>query len=200
MGAIRLIAAPIRRIANSRLFQFAVVVAVIVLLDRYSFDYPVLRPVTDGLHSLVTATVALCSNFFRVGILTDPVLQSGLTIAYVYVVCLLLFFLLRHAIRKLIDLIGWSNFLWLRSTIARERGIAAYEAWVPLERIRPDDCPQNKWEEQYAWPADNRPPYPPWPQRLLTGVFSYVAVFGGAAVLLQLFTPFPVLTWIGQLI
>jgi len=37
---------------------------------------------------------------------------------------------------------GLTNFLWLRNTIARERGIAAYRAWLPLERIRPADCPQ----------------------------------------------------------
>lgn len=200
MGAIRLIAAPIRRIAGSHLFQFAVVVTIILLLDHYSFDYAVLRPIAEGLKNLVNATIQLCSDYFRVGILTDPVLQVALMIAYVYVVCLLLFFLLRHLVRKTIDFIGWSNFLWLRSAIARERGIAAYEAWLPLERIRPADCPQDKWEEQFAWPADNKPPYPPWPQRFLGGVVSYAAVFGGAAVLLQLFTPFPVLTWIGQLI
>jgi hypothetical protein len=200
MGPIRLIAAPIRRIASSRLFQFAFVVAVILLLDHYSYDYAPLREAAEGLKNLVTATVQLLSDYFRVGILTDPVLQVALMIAYVYVVCLALFFLLRHLVRKTIDLIGWSNFLWLRNSIARERGIAAYDAWLPLERIRPADCPQDKWEEQYAWPADNRPPYPPWPWRLASAVCSYVAVFGGAAVLLQLFTPFPVLTWIGRLV
>lgn len=110
MGAIRLIAAPIRRVASSHLFQFAVVVAIILLLDHYSYDYAVLRPVADSLKNLVTATVQLCSDYFRVGILTDPVLQVALMIAYVYVVCLLIFFALRHAIRKTIDLVGWSNF------------------------------------------------------------------------------------------
>jgi len=200
MGPIRLLAAPIRRIANSRLFQLAFVVAVILLLDHYSYDYAVLRPVADGLKNAVTATVQLCSDYFRVGILTDPVLQVGLMIAYVYVICLLIFFLLRIAIRAAVDLVGWSNFLWLRSTIARERGIAAYRAWVPLERIRPADCPQDVWERQFAWPADNKPPYPPLPQRMLRGAISYATVFGGAAVLLQLFTPFPVLTWLHQLI
>jgi hypothetical protein len=197
MGPVRLLAAPLRRIANSRLFQFAFVVAVILALDHYSYDYAVLRPIADGLKNAVTATVQLCSDYFRVGILTDPVLQVALMIAYVYVICLLIFYLLRIAIRALIDLIGWSNFLWLRSTIARERGIAAYRAWLPLERIRPADCPQEQWEQQFAWPADNRPPYPPLPQRLLRGAISYVAVLACAAVLLQLFTPFPVLTWLG---
>jgi len=185
--------------ANSRLFQLVVVVAIILLLDHYSYDYAALRPIADGLKNLVTATVRLCSEYFRIGVLTDPVLQVGLMIAYVYVVCLVVFFLLRHAIRKTIDLIGWSNFLWLRNTIARERGIAAYRAWLPLERIRPADCPQDEWEQQFAWPADNEPPYPPLPQRMLRAVASYAIVFAGAAVLLQLFTPFPVLTWLGKL-
>jgi hypothetical protein len=198
MGPIRLLTAPIRRIANSRLFQLAVVVTIILLLDHYSYDYAPLLPIAEGLKKSVIATVELFSKYFRVGILTDPVLQVGLMIAYVYVVCLLVFFLLRRAIRWLIDLIGWSNFLWLRSTIARERGIAAYRAWEPLERIRPPDCPQEQWEQQFAWPADDKPPYPPWPRRLLHGVISCVAVFAVAAILLQVFTPFPVLTWLGR--
>ncbi len=199
MGPIRLLTAPIRRIANSRLFQFAVVVTIILLLDHYSYEYAPLLPIAEGLKKSVIATVELFSKYFRVGILTDPVLQVGLMIAYVYVVCLLVFFLLRRAIGALVDLIGWSNFLWLRSTIARERGIAAYRAWEPLERIRPPDCPQEQWEQQFAWPADDKPPYPPWPRRLLHSVISYVVVFAGAAILLQLFTPFPVLTWLGRL-
>jgi hypothetical protein len=200
MGPIRLLAAPIRRIANSRLFQLIVVVAIILALDHYSYDSALLRPIADGLSKAVTATVHLLSEYFRVGILTDPVLQVGLMIAYVYIICLVIFYLLRIVVRRLIDLVGWSNFLWLRSTIARERGIAAYQAWLPLERIRPEDCPQNQWEQEYAWPAGDKPPYPPLPQRILRGVVSYVTVFGAAAVLIQFFTPFPVLTWIGDLI
>jgi hypothetical protein len=200
MGAIRLLAAPIGRIANSRLFQLAVVVLIILLLDHYAYDYPVLQPIADGLKALVNATVQLCSEYFRVGILTDPVLQVGVMIAYVYMVCLLIFSLLRVVVRWLVDLAGWSNFLWLRSSIARERGIAAYRAWLPLERIRPADCPQALWEEEFAWPANNEPPYPPLAQRIVRGAVTYIAVFGGAAVLLQYFTPFPVLTWLRGLL
>jgi small-conductance mechanosensitive channel len=199
MGPIRLFTAPIRRIANSRLVQLAVVVTIILLLDHYSYDYAPLLPITEGLKKSVTATVDLFSKYFRVGILTDPVLQVGLMIAYVYIICLLIFILLRRAVRGLVDVVGANNFLWLRSTIARERGIAAYRAWEPLERIRPADCPQEQWEQQFAWPADNKPPYPPWPRRLLHGVISYVVVFVGIAILLQVFTPFPVLTWLGHL-
>ena len=135
MGAIRLIAAPIRRIANSRIFQLALVIAIILSPDHYSYDYPVLRPVADGLKGWVTATVQLCSQYFRVGILTDPALQVGLMIAFVYIICVFAFFLLRLVIAFIIALIGLSNFLWLRSAIARERGISAYQAWLPLERI-----------------------------------------------------------------
>jgi hypothetical protein len=199
MGPIRLLAAPIRRIANSRLFQLAAVVTIILLLDHYSYDYAPLRPVTEGLKKSVTATIDLVSQYFRVGILTDPVLQVGLLITYVYIVCQFVFFLLRRAFRSLVDLVGRTNFLWLRSTIARERGIAAYRAWEPLERIRPADCPQAQWEQQFAWPPDDKPPYPPWPRRLLHSVVSYVVVFAIAAILIQVFTPFPILTWLGKL-
>jgi hypothetical protein len=68
-----------------------------------------------------------------------------------------------------------------------------------LERIRPAHIPQEKWEGAYAWPADNRPPYPPLAQRILYRATSYVAVIAVAAVLLQIFSPFPVLTWLGEL-
>ena len=43
-------------------------------------------------------------------------------------------FVLRAVLRGLIDLVGWSNAFGLRNAIARERGIAAYRAWVPFER------------------------------------------------------------------
>ncbi len=199
MGMIRLIAAPIRGIARSRLFQLAVVLTIILFLDYYAYDYSLLRQIADGLKKLVAATVQIFSEHFRVGILTDPVLQVGLMIAYVYLVCLLILFLLRIAIRAMVDLVGWSNFLWLRSTIARDRGIAAYRAWEPFERIRPTSIPQEKWEEAFAWPANNKPPYPPLAQRMLWGAVSYLIVVLVIAVLLQQFTPFPVLTWLGRL-
>ncbi len=198
MGPIRMIAAPIHRLANSRLIQLAVVLAIILALDHYSYDYGVLRTVAEGLKALVAASVALCSDLFRVGILTDPVLQVGLMIAYVYLVCLLIFLLLRLLVGAVIDRMGRTNFLWLRNAIARERGIAAYRAWLPLERIRPPGYPQDKWESEFAWPADNKPPYPPLPQRALRAAIGYVTVLAGVAILLQFLTPFPVLTWIGR--
>jgi hypothetical protein len=51
----------------------------------------------------------------------------------------------------MIDFVGWSNLFGLRNAIAPERGIAAYRAWVPFERIRPASIPQEKWEETFAW-------------------------------------------------
>jgi hypothetical protein len=199
MGIIRLIVAPIRGIVRSWLFQFAAVLAIILLLDYYSFDYAPLREISSGLKTLVDATVRFFSEHFRIGILTDPVLQVGLIIAYVYVVCLVIAFFIRIAIRGVVDFVGRSNFLWLRSTIAHERGIAAYRAWLPLERIRPAHIPQEKWEQSFAWPADNLPPYPPLAQRVLRSVLVYAAVLVAACILLQIFTPFPVLTWLGKL-
>jgi hypothetical protein len=130
---------------------------------------------------------------------TKSWLTSGFWIAYVYFACLVILSLLRFTIRAALDLVGRSNLFWLRNAIARERGIAAYHAWVPFETIRPANIPQEKWEEAFAWPADNKPPYPPLAQRMLRGVISYVAVVLVAAVLLQVLTPFSVLTWLVEL-
>jgi hypothetical protein len=130
---------------------------------------------------------------------TKSWLTSGFWIGYVYLACLLILLLARVTIGAVVDLVGRHNAFWLRNAIARERGIAAYRAWLPFEKIRPADFPQDKWEEAFAWPANNKPPYPPLAQRLLLGVISNVAVVVAAAVLLQVFTPFPVLTWLGQL-
>jgi hypothetical protein len=56
--------------------------------------------------------------------------------------------------------------------------------------------PQEKWEETFAWPADNRPPYPPLAQQVLRGLMIYLILAVAVAILLQIFTPFPVLTWL----
>lgn len=197
---IRLITAPFRAVMRSRLFQLIAVLAIVLLLDHYSFDYAPLREISVALKSLVDATVQLCSRLFRVGILTDPVLQVGLIIAYVYLVCLFIAFVLRVIARGAVDAVGWSNFLGLRNAIARERGVAAYRAWEPLERIRPSHIPQAQWEEAYAWPANNKPPYPPLAQQIFYGILIYVIVAALIAVALQVFTPFPVLSWLANLV
>jgi hypothetical protein len=125
-------------------------------------------------------------------------LTTGFWIAYVYLAGLLILYLIRLAITKMIDFVGRTNLFYLRNAIARERGIAAYRAWVPFERIRPVNIPQEKWEETFAWPANNEPPYPALVHRILQAVISYVVVILVAAVLLQVFSPFSVLTWLGM--
>jgi hypothetical protein len=198
MGVIKLLAAPIRSIVRFPLFQFAVVVAVILLLQAAD-DKSALGQIFNGLDKLVDSTVGLLSAVFNVKSFTKSWLTSSFWIAYVYLACLLILSLLRVTIRGVVDFVGWSNAFGLRNAIARERGIAAYRAWVPFERIRPNNIPQEKWEEAFAWPANNKPPYPPLAQRVLRDMISYVAMILIAAVLLQAFTPFPVLTWLAAL-
>ncbi len=195
MGVIKLLAAPIRSIVRFPLFQLAVVVAVILLLQAAD-DKSALGQIFNGLDKLVESTVGLISAVFNVKSFTKSWLTSSFWIAYVYLACLLILSLVRVTIRGVVDFVGWSNAFGLRNAIARERGIAAYRAWVPFERIRPDNIPQEKWEEAFAWPANNKPPYPPLTQRVMRGMISYVAVILIAAVLLQAFTPFPLLTWL----
>ena len=98
--------------------------------------------------------------------------------------------------RAPVELAARVNAFGLRNAIARERGIAAYRAWLPLERIRPGHIPQEKWEERFAWPANNKPPYPPFTQRAVRGVVTFLAVLLIFAGLLQAFTPVPALTWL----
>jgi hypothetical protein len=198
MGVIKLLAAPIRSIVRFPLFQLAVVVAVILFLQAAD-DKSAFGQIFNGFDKLVDYTVRSLSTVFNVKSFTKSWLTSGFWIAYVYFACLLILSLLRFTIRAAVDLVGRSNLFWLRNAIARERGIAAYHAWVPFERIRPANIPQEKWEEAFAWPANNKPPYPPLAQRMLRGVISYVAVVLVAAVLLQVLTPFPVLTWLVEL-
>jgi hypothetical protein len=198
MGMIKLLAAPIRSIVRFPLFQLAVVVAVILYMQAAS-DSSAFGQLFNGMDNLVEATVKLCSELFNVKSFTRSGLTAGLMIAYVYLACLLALYLVRVSIRALVDLVGWGNVFGLRNAIARERGIAAYRAWVPFERIRPANMPQEKWEQAFAWPANNKPPYPPLAKRILREVISYLVVLVAAAVLLQIFTPFPVLTWLGKL-
>jgi hypothetical protein len=195
---IKLLAAPIRSIVRFPLFQLATVVAVILFLQAAD-EESARSLIFNGVDKLVESTVGLLSAAFNVKSFTKSWLTTGFWIAYVYLACLLILSLLRVAIRAVVDFVGWSNAFGLRNAIARERGIAAYRAWVPFERIRPVNIPQEKWEETFAWPANNEPPYPPLAQRILRGVISYVIVVLVAAALLQIFTPFPVLIWLGKL-
>ncbi len=198
MGVIKLLTAPIRSIVRFPLFQLAVVVAMILLLQAAD-DKSAFGQIFNGLDKLVEYTVTSLSEVFNAMSFTKSWLTSGFWIAYVYLACLLILSLLRVTIRVAVDLVGRSNAFWLRNAIARERGIEAYRAWMPFERIRPANIPQDKWEETFAWPANNKPPYLPLAQRIVRGVIGYVVVFLVIAALLQRFTPLPVLTWLGEL-
>ena len=143
MGVIKLLTAPIRNIVRFPLFQLAVVVAVILLLQAAD-DNSLTGQIFNGLDRLVDATLTLVSGLFRAKSFTRSGLTAGLMIAYVFLVCLLILLVIRIAVRVIVDLVAWSNFLWLRNTIARERGIAAYRAWVPFEKIRPANFSQEQ--------------------------------------------------------
>jgi hypothetical protein len=198
MGAIKFLAAPIRSIVRFPLFQFAVVVAVILLLQAAE-DNSVFGQIYYSLDKVVDYTMRSLSAVFNVKSFTKSWLTTGFWIAYVYLVCWLILSLMRLAVIAVMDLIAWSNVFWLRNAIARERGIVAYRAWVPFERIRPTNIPQVEWEERFAWPANNKPPYLPLSQRMVRGVVGYVIVILGISVVLQVFTPLPVLAWLGEL-
>jgi hypothetical protein len=198
MGVIRLLAAPIRAIVRFPPFQIAVVVITILLLEAAS-NASAFGQIYRLLDNLVGGSVRFVSTFFELRSFTSAGLVWAFGIAYVYIVLLLVLLVARVVIEGIVDLIGWSNLFYLRSAIARERGITAYRAWVPLERIRPAHIQQEKWEATYAWPPNNRPPYPSLPVRLVLDVLSYLLVVAAIAVLLQIFTPFPVVTWLGRL-
>ena len=197
MGHIKLLTAPIRSIVSFPLFQLAVVVTVILFLQAGD-ENSARGQMFNVLDKLVDSTVGLVSATFNVKSFTRSWLTAGFWIAYVYLAGLVILYLIRLAITKMIDFVGRTNLFYLRNAIARERGIAAYRAWVPFERIRPVNIPQEKWEETFAWPANNEPPYPALVHRILQAVVSYMVVILVAAVLLQVFTPFSVLTWLGM--
>jgi len=198
MGQIKLLTGPIRSILRFPLFQLAVVVSVILFLQAAD-DKSLRGQMFNGLDKVVESTVGLVSATFNVKSFTRSWLTTGFWIAYVYLACLVILALLRLAITKTTDFVGRTNLLYLRNAIARERGIVAYRAWVPFERIRPINIPQEKWEETFAWPANNEPPYPSLARRILQTAISYTVMVLVAAVLLQVFTPFAVLTWLGGL-
>jgi hypothetical protein len=198
MGVINLFAAPIRSLMRFPLVQLAIVVAIILLLQAAD-DNSAFGQIFNGLDKIVDYTVTSLSGVFNVKSFTKSWLISGFMIAYVYLACLLILFLCRIALEVGMDFAGRTNLFWLRSTIARSRGVAAYRAWLPFERIRPHHIPQQTWEEEFAWPANDKPPYPPLAQRLARGFLSSLVVFLVVAILLQVFTPFLAVTWLGNI-
>jgi hypothetical protein len=192
---IKLISAPFRGLTRFPLVQFAIVVGLILWLQAAD-DKSVFGQIFSGLDRLVEATVEAVAAILTVKSFTRSWLTFGFMIGYVYLAGLVILWLLRLLLAAAIDFAGRHNLLYLRNAIARERGIGAYRAWVPLERIRPPEISQRDWEEAFAWPADNKPPYPPLGHRLLRGTLAYAAIILMVALLLQFFTPFHVFTWI----
>jgi len=197
MTLINLLGAPIRRVVNFPLFQLMTAIAVILLLQAAD-SRSVFGEIFSALDLLVDFTVRLCAAIFEVKSFTRSWLTTGFMIAYVYIAGFLIVFLAKAVIGAAVELVARRNAFGLRNAIARERGIAAYRAWLPLERIRPAYIAQEKWEERFAWPAGNKPPYPPFAYRVVRAVVTYLAVVLIIAVLLQAFTPFPALTWLGK--
>lgn len=199
MALIKLLVAPVRRVVNFPLFQLLVAIAVILLLQAAD-SHSVFGQIFNALDWLVDRTVQLVAAMFEVKSFTRSWLVTGFMIAYVYLAGLLILFLIRFLIGRVVEFAARRNALGLANAIARERGIVAYRAWEPLERIRPAHVPQAEWEERYAWPADNSPPYPPLGHRILRGVATYLVVALIVVSLLQAFTPFPAITWLGKVV
>ena len=199
MGALKMLAAPLRSAVRFPLVQLAAVVAVVLLLQGAD-DGSAFGRLFSALDRLVETTVQAIAAAFRIKSFTRSWLTTGFWIGYVYLAGLLILWLLGRLVGLALDVAGRWNLFGLRHVIARERGIAAYRAWEPFERIRPDKISQDRWEEAYAWPADGRPPYPAWPQRLLRGALGYGLVFVAIVLLLQYLTPFPALAWLRQLV
>jgi hypothetical protein len=197
MAPIKLLLAPIRRVINFPLFQLALAVAAILWLQAAS-DASILGQIYNAIDRLVDFTVQRCAAIFEIKSFTKAWLTTGFWIAYVYLAGLVILYLLKVVITVAVELMARHNVFYLRDTIARERGIEAYRAWLPLERIRPAHIAQEKWEEAFAWPANNMPPYPSLARRIARVAAFYAAVLLIIAVLLQEFTWFAVLTWLGD--
>ena len=150
----------IRGLVRFPLFQLAAVFFIILFLQAEA-DNSLFGEIFSGLDRLVDQSVTFASSLFSVKSFTRAGLTWWFMIGYVYLACSFLLYLVWLASGVLMNVVGRRNIFWLRTTIARERGVAAYHAWVPLERIRPDHISQQEWEEKFAWPANNRPPYRP---------------------------------------
>jgi hypothetical protein len=199
MALIKLALAPIRGMVNFPLVQLAASIAVIRFLQAAG-SKSMWGTIFSALDLLVDYTVRLCAAVFEVKSFTRAWLTTGFTIGYIYVAGWTIILVSKYAIRAVAELVARHNTFGLRHAIARERGFAAYRAWLRLERIRPALIAQDRWEEKYAWPAGNRPPYPPWTFRLVRAALAYLAFALLICAFLQAFTPFRVLSWLAKLI
>ncbi len=197
MPSIKLLLAPVRRILRFPLVQLAITVAAIMWLQAAD-DNSALGEIYAAFDRLVDFSVQRCAAILVIKSFNKAWLTTGFWIAYVYLAGLLILYLAKIAVMALVELAARYNIFYLRNVIAHERGIEAYRAWLPLERIRPAHIAQAEWEERFAWPADNKPPYPSWQRRLARMLLLYIIVLVIAAVLLQEFTPFPIITWLAN--
>jgi hypothetical protein len=195
MTLIKLLAAPIRRLLNWSVVQFGIVVVIILFLE-YQDSNTIGGEIYGWLDALVTASLGLLSRAHEMRSFSRAFLTVGLTIAYAFIVLWVFLEIARRLVRNCVDFAGRHNLFWLRDSIARERGIAAYRAWEPLEHIRPAEIPQVVWEERYAWPANDEPPYPSLWRRIAFEVVSTLLLVVIIIVLLQEFTPIPALSWV----
>jgi hypothetical protein len=199
MGVINFIATSVRRVVRFPLVQLLFVVVIILFLQAAD-DNSMLGQIFNALDTAVDSTVQLLSSAFTIKSFTKSGLTFGLMIAYVYFVCLLIIFFTRVITAATVTVVARKNAFGLRNTIARERGIAAYRAWLPFERIRPPNISQTQWEETFAWPPNNESPYPSLGRRMLAGFMGNLAALVIVAVLLQAFTPIPAVTWLVELL
>ena len=195
---IRLLSAPFRRLLKFPLVQLAIVFF-LVLAMQTADDGTALGEAFNALDKLVDSSIGAIAANFSMKSLTKSFLAVGITIAYVYAAFWLIFSLARIAVRLTIDFIGRNNVFWLRSAIARERGVGAYRAWLPLEKIRPAEISSHAWEEKYAWPRNNLPPYPPLVQRIARATLVYLGLLLLVAAILQAFTRWPALSWLVEI-
>jgi hypothetical protein len=183
---IRIVLAPILRLLSSPLLHFVIVVFLILVLEAAPND-TVLGRLSDGLDKLVDSTAQIVSSAFTLKTVTKSLILTAIAMAYVYVCLAAGLYVLRAVMRGLVNLVGRTNFLWLRTMIARERGIAAYRAWLPLERIRPDHISQQEWEATYAWPPGNQPPYPSLAIRISRTIGLYALFFAGLILVIYVY-------------
>ena len=121
---IKLISAPIRGLVRFPLVQFAVVIGIILWLQAAD-DKSMFGQIFYGLDKLVESTVQMVSAVFAVKSFTRSWLTFGFMIAYVYLAGSLILWLARLPIGTAVDFAGRHNLFYLRSAIARERGIGA---------------------------------------------------------------------------
>jgi hypothetical protein len=200
MALIKLLLAPIRRLVHFPLFQLAVTIAIILWLEAVSGRNLILGQIYNGLDGLVDFSVQRFAAVFELKSFTKSWLTTAFWIGYVYLAGLIILYLIRLMIRGIVEFAARTNAFGLRNPIAQDRGIEAYRAWLPLERIRPQYIPQEKWEAMYAWPPNNAPPYPPLGRRIARGFLLYVVVIAIVAIGLQEFTPFHAVNWLGSLV